>query len=303
MALLFIAGIVLVGVATALVLRAATAPDVRIASQVRQIETYGFKQELGLAELGGSALSAGLAERLGGWAATRITWLKPLERRELMAAGMYDVGVATFHGYRLLATVGLPAIVVAFTLAGSGSLSLLSVALVVAIGLMTWLLPLTIVRSRGRRRLNQIDRDLPELIDVLTATIEAGLGFGGSLQLVADRFGGPLGVELRLTLQEQTMGLSTDAALTNMLERCETPSVRGFVKTMLQGDSLGVSVGAMLRNAAGESRRRRRALAREHAQKAPVKLLFPLVFLIFPALLIVLMYPMVHNIAHALGGG
>src|SRR6185437_2620075 len=136
---------------------------------------------------------------------------------------------------------------------------------------------------RAQRRMDQVDRDLPELIDLLTATIEAGLGFAGSLQLVAERFDGPLGQELRLTLREQNMGLSTENALNHMLERCDTPSVRAFVRAVSQGDALGVSIGAMLRNLAAETRKRRRQHANEQVQKAPVKMLFPLVFMVFPA--------------------
>jgi tight adherence protein C len=185
--------------------------------------------------------------------------------------------------------------------AGSGGALMILLAAVT--GLFAWMFPAAAIRTRGQKRLDRIDRDLPDLIDVLTVTIEAGLGFGGSLQLVANRFGGPLGDELRLTLQEQTMGLSTEAALGHMLERCETPSVRAFVRAVLQGSALGVSIGAMLRNVAAETRKRRRALARERAQKAPLKLLFPLVFLIFPAMLIVLMYPAGYNIIHTIGGG
>jgi tight adherence protein C len=134
------------------------------------------------------------------------------------------------------------------------------------------------------------------LIDLLLATIEAGLGFAGSLQLVADRFDGPLGQELRLTLHEQSMGLSTERALSNLLERCDTPSVRAFVRAISQGESLGVSIGAMMRNLARETRKRRRQAANEKVQKAPVKMLFPLVFMIFPALLIVLLYPAIHQV-------
>jgi tight adherence protein C len=171
-----------------------------------------------------------------------------------------------------------------------------------AFGVVSWVLPAAHVRTRGQRRLDRVDRDLPELIDILTVTIEAGLGFGGSLQLVSDRFDGPLGDELRLTLQEQTMGLSTEVALSNMLERCDTPSVRSFVRAVLQGDALGVSIGAMLRNVATEVRKRRAALARERAQKAPVKLLFPLVFLIFPAMLLVMMFPVALSIIQVFGG-
>ena len=150
--------------------------------------------------------------------------------------------------------------------------------------------------------MDEIDRALPELIDVLIATLEAGLGFAGSLQLVADRFGGPLGEELRLTLQEQSMGLSSEDALSNLLERCNTPSVRAFVRALLQGESLGVSVASMMRNLASETRNRRRQNAQTKMQKAPVKLLFPLVFLIFPALMIVLLYTAVAQLLQQFGG-
>jgi tight adherence protein C len=159
------------------------------------------------------------------------------------------------------------------------------------------------VGTRAQRRMDRVDRDLPELIDLLIATIEAGLGFAGSLQLVADRFDGPLGQELRLTLREQNMGLSTERALENLLDRCETPSVRAFVRAISQGESLGVSIGTMLRNLAAETRKRRRQKATEQIQKTPVKMLFPLVLLVFPVLLIVLLYPALHNVLQQLGGG
>jgi len=150
--------------------------------------------------------------------------------------------------------------------------------------------------------MNEIDRTLPELIDVLIATMEAGLGFAGSLQMVAEHFSGPLGQELRLTLQEQRMGLSTEQALSNLLERCDTPSVRAFVRAVLQGETLGVSIATMMRNLATETRKRRRQNAHAQIQKAPVKMLFPLVFLIFPALMIVLLYPAVSQLLEQLGG-
>jgi tight adherence protein C len=175
-------------------------------------------------------------------------------------------------------------------------MSFMTIVLVIAIAAITWLLPAAVIRTRAQRRLDRVDRALPELIDVLTATIEAGLGFAGSLQLCAERFDGPMGQELRLMLQEQAMGLSTDAALANLLKRCDTLSVRAFVRAVTQGESLGVSVGQMMRNLASDARKRRRSNAQERVQKAPVKMLFPLVFLIFPALLLVLLYPAAHEI-------
>jgi tight adherence protein C len=302
MALLFILGIGLLGLGAALALRAAAVPLLRIASQIRQIETYGFDSGLAGAESPNIRPWGAVAERVGRRSARHVPFMRPLASKELLAAGRYDLTAETFHGYRILAAVGLPALLLLLIVAG-GSMSLLAAVAVLATGFMAWQLPASIVRTRGHRRLDQIDRDLPELIDVLIVTIEAGLGFGGSLQLVAGRFDGPLGDELRLTLQEQTMGLSTEEALQNMLERGDTPSVRSFVRAVLQGDSLGVSIGALLRNVATETRKRRRALARERAQRAPLKLLFPLVLLIFPAMLIVLMYPAASGIVRTLGGG
>jgi tight adherence protein C len=300
--LLFIIGVLFVGVAVALVLRVVALPHIRVAAQVRQIGTYGFNQELReKEEKTGLGLSAGIAERIGRAVAARLPSLKPLERRELMAAGIYGLSDERVHGYRVLAGLGLPAIILGLSFLGAGSLSFLTIMMAIVVAAIGWFLPAAMIRTRGQRRLNRIDRDLPELIDVLTATIEAGLGVGGSLQLVSDRFEGPLGAELRLTLQEQAMGLSTEAALTNMLARADTPSVRSFVRAVSQGDSLGVSIASMLRNLAVETRKRRRALARERAQRAPVKLLFPLIFLIFPALLIVLMYPTLHRFLLVLG--
>lgn len=303
MALLFVIGIVTLGVGAMLALRALTVPQIRVATQLRQIRTYGFgEQEVTTDQAEAPRPLARLADRVGRSAIRRLRAAKPLERPALMAAGMYNVSVEMFHGYRLLAAAGLPALILTLGILGSGSISAVAVMMAAVFGMVAWVLPAAHIRTRGQRRLDRIDRDLPELIDVLTVTIEAGLGFGGSLQLVTGRFDGPLGDELRLAMQEQTMGLSTEGALSNMLERCETPSMRSFVRAVLQGNSLGVSIGAMLRNVATEARKRRRALARERAMKAPVKLLFPLVFLIFPAMLLLLMYPAAHNIVASLGG-
>ena len=140
---------------------------------------------------------------------------------------------------------------------------------------------------RGER----IDLDMPELIDMLVATVEAGIAFGSSLQMAAKRLRGPLGEELRLALQEQSMGLGLNQALDNMLRRQNTPSVRAFVRSLIQGERLGVSIGQNLRNLSHEMRTIRRQLAEERAQKAPVKLVFPVVLLIFPALFVVTLGP------------
>jgi tight adherence protein C len=120
--------------------------------------------------------------------------------------------------------------------------------------------------------------------------------------MAAKRLRGPLGDELRLTLQEQNMGLSIGEALHNTMLRADTPAMRSFVRSVTQGERLGVSIGQIMRDLAGEMRRRRKQSAEERAQKAPIKILFPLVFLIFPAMFIVLLGPALIQFVRAIGG-
>ena len=111
----------------------------------------------------------------------------------------------------------------------------------------------------------------------------------------------PLGQELRLTLQEQRMGLSVNQAIESLGRRADAPNMRIFVRALTQGERLGVSMGATMRNLSLEMRKRRRAAAEERAQKMPIKMLFPLIFCIFPALFVVILTPMMINIVNALG--
>jgi tight adherence protein C len=278
----------------------------RVASQVRQIEGYGFNtsEAADAPESAAARLGARLtarAERIGR-SAHGTGWRAPVTTQQLRGAGLYTVSPDVFQGYRVILALGLSVLILLDSVV-SGSFSFTTVLLMIVAAALAWFGPALLVGTRAQRRMDRVDRDLPELIDLLIATVEAGLGFAGSLQLVADRFEGPLGQELRLTLREQNMGLSTEQALGNLLERCETPSVRAFVRAVSQGESLGVSIGSMLRNLAAETRKRRRQSANEQVQKAPVKMLFPLVFMVFPALLIVLLYPAVHQLLQQLGGG
>jgi pilus assembly protein TadC len=305
MALLFVIGILFLATAAALIARAVTLSRVRITTQVRQIETYGFAggqvtREPAVAFAAARERLRDFAERLGR-AVQGPGWRTPVTTQQLRGAGLYTISSEVFQGYRVMLAAGLPAFLLLQSVLG-GSFSALTVLLMAGAGALAWFAPALLVGTRAQRRTDRIDRALPELVDLLVATIEAGLGFAGSLQLVADRFDGPLGQELRLTMREQNMGLSTEQALGNMLERCETPSVRAFVRAILQGEALGVSIGTMMRNLAAEMRKRRRQRANEQIQKAPVKMLFPLVFMVFPALLIVLLYPALHQMLLELGG-
>jgi len=160
---------------------------------------------------------------------------------------------------------------------------------------------MVLVRRKGRLRQERIERALPDVIDLVVVSVEAGQGFAQALATAAERTPGPLGEELRLTLREQQFGLPLDRALENLNTRADTPNMRTFVRGVVQGERLGVSIGHIMRNVAREIRLRRRAAAEERAQKTTVKILFPLVFLILPALFIVLLAPALLGLGDRIG--
>ena len=123
---------------------------------------------------------------------------------------------------------------------------------------MGWYLPYVRVQRRARLRLEQIDREVPELVDLLVTTVEGGVGFAAGLQLASRSIEGPLGQELRLALREQSLGLTPEEALRNLSLRVDSPATRAFTQALVQGESLGVSIGTILRDLAIDMRKRRR---------------------------------------------
>jgi tight adherence protein C len=303
--LLLIFGVGLLACCAVLIARAFALPRLRAMEHIERIDAYGFSAPAE-ADAPPRPLQGALdhiAKTLGSFFASRMQGLSETEmRRELMSAGMYRTSPVTLIGYRVISAVSVPATVLWIVSSAqmTGLVAIMLVGISIAIG---WLGPMIIVRRRARRRLEQIDLELPELVDLLVVTVEAGLGLASSMQLAAERSTGPLGDELRLALQEQAMGLQTDQVLANILTRSDTPALRSFVRSVRQGEALGVSIGQIMRNLAIEMRKRRFASAEERAQKAPVKMLFPLVALIFPALFIVLLAPAIMQFTTSLGGG
>jgi tight adherence protein C len=305
MVILVIIAILMLAFAAALIASAVMEPRVRRSEHISQIEAYGYSgRELGEVKQRKPARKSmdDLASSLGNFVAGKLLSIKEDEvQRELISAGFFNIGARRFLGYRVLAAIALP--LLALWLLGLGGASAAALVLGVAAGAVVgWVGPNFYVHRRARIRLDAIDRALPALIDLLVVTLEAGVAFTGALRLSSERLTGALGEEIRLTIQEQSLGLSTLEALENWMRRCDTPSVRSFVRAMVQGDKLGVSIGSILRNQAVEMRARQRHMVEEKAQKAPVKILFPLVFLIFPAMFVIILGPALFQIAKSLHG-
>jgi len=295
MTFMLIVGLVLGAIGVTLIARAALLSRVRVSEALGQIDSYGYETAgAPVAEDSFGTVRTffdGVADTLGAYLSDRLRSLGEQElREELRRSGYYRISIRKFIGYRALAGLLALALWLWWTTVLGWPLVIGVLAAPVML-LVGWQLPILIIRNRGERRRQRIDGELPELIDLLVVTVEAGLGFNSSLQVASDRFKGPLGEELRLTLQEQRMGLTTSEALRNLLERCDTPGIRSFVRSILQGEQLGVSIGQVMRELAVEMRKRRRQKAEERAQKAPIKLLFPLILLIFPAMFVILLAP------------
>ena len=164
------------------------------------------------------------------------------------------------------------------------------------LGAIGFIAPDMFLNSRTKARREQIRAELPDALDLLAVSVEAGLGFDGAVVRVTEHMKGPLAEEFALTLSEMRIGESRQDALKKLAERVDTPELGAFVRSIIQADQFGISLGRILRVQATDTRLRRQAAAEERAMKAPIKMLFPTVMFIFPAMFLVTLGPAFLNI-------
>jgi tight adherence protein C len=177
----------------------------------------------------------------------------------------------------------------------SGMMGLIVAGLLAAVCILG---PDALLNRRVEERQHAIRVKLPDVLDLLVISVEAGLGFEQALDRTVSSVPGPLTQEFARMLGEVRAGASRAQAMRAMEKRTDVPELRSFVLAILQADTFGVSIGRVLRSQADEMRIKRRQMAQEKAQKAPVKMMIPMVFCVFPALFVVVIGPAMINISN-----
>ncbi|MDX6494514.1 MAG: tight adherence protein [Gaiellales bacterium] len=160
-----------------------------------------------------------------------------------------------------------------------------------------------VINNRIRGRKDRMRAELPNVLDLLCVSVEAGLGFDQALVKLNERMEGPLVDEFGLVLHEMRIGQSRSAALKNLSKRVEAAEVAQFARAIVQADQLGISLSRILRVQSQDMRLRRQLAAEEKAMKAPVKMLFPTVIFIFPSMFVVALGPAALNLMKSFSGG
>ena len=226
--------------------------------------------------------------------------LQELQHRLEVAGRPFGWTVVSFVGLRLLSALVVGAL--AFVLTIPTELTFLRQLLLAAAACgLGYFLPVLWLNQQTRRRQSALLRALPDGLDMLNICVGAGLGFDAALTRVGEQWQTPLADEFNRVVAEIRLGKTRRQALLDLARRTEVMELENFVATIVQADQLGVSIAKVLRTQAEQMRIFRRQRAEEQARKATIKLLFPLVFMIFPALLAVLLGPAIPQVIGALG--
>ena len=292
--MLFVVAIVIFTAAVYMTLDAVTVRQKQVAGSLARARRYGgaSARETELTNDLTDRLIAPTVKRLAGLVTKLPMTQNPDEiRRRLIAAGLgHRLNPTSFLAIKGGGIVG--SIFLGLALASTGLLPVGN-GLIFGIvgGALAFLLPDFVVSRMTRTRRAGMLIQLPEVLDLLTVSVEAGLGFDGALARITDRSKGPLLEELSIVLHEMRIGESRIQALKNFAERLDMPETTSFARSIIQAEQLGMALGRILRVQAQDSRQKRQMWAEEKAMKAPIKMLFPTVIFIFPAMFIVILGP------------
>jgi tight adherence protein C len=229
---------------------------------------------------------------------TPVGYIDGVRRRFVLAGNTDPEIVDRFLAIRVATVAAIPVsfwfFMIFNPLGQKGMLQLITFGLVV---MSLFLGPDAILNRRVTERQHEIRIGLPDVLDLLVISVEAGLGFEQALDKTIMAVPGPLSDEFVRMLGETRAGSGRAEAMRAMEARIDIPEVKSFVLAIIQADTFGISIGRVLRGQAEELRIRRRQKAQEMAQKAPVKMLIPMVFCIFPALFAVVLGPAIINIS------
>jgi tight adherence protein C len=299
MIVFIVLGVLCLAGAAYLVGEAVTLPARERRSSVGRAATYGkTRAPLGERQLPfKQRVLAPMGDRLAGFTLKLHpkTTIDGVSTR-LLAAGLgRKISPTTFLALKSTFAIGGLVLGALFggAVAGAGGVLLLAIA---AAGL-GFIAPDFVVSSKARSRKDRIRAELPDALDLMAVSVEAGMGFDGAISKLTEHMHGPLADEFGLTLGEIRIGESRQDALKKLADRTDTPELSSFVRSIIQADQLGISLGRILRVQATDSRLKRQAAAEEKAMKAPIKMLFPTVLFIFPAMFLVILGPAFLNLS------
>jgi tight adherence protein C len=299
MLLVIFIGLVCLALSAYFIGETVTAPSRERRTSVRRAARYGsVRAPLGMAQTPFSQrVLAPLGDRLAGWTMKLHprTTIDGVSAR-LLAAGLgRSISPTTFLAFKSGLALGGCALGAVFggALVGPRGVLFFSIALA-GIGFIA---PDFVVSGKGRSRKDSIRAELPDALDLMAVSVEAGMGFDGAISKLTEHMSGALADEFALTLSEIRVGESRQDALKKLADRTGTPELNSFVRSIIQADQLGISLGRILRVQAADSRLKRQAAAEEKAMKAPIKMLFPTVLFIFPAMFLVILGPAFLNLS------
>lgn len=213
----------------------------------------------------------------------------------------YGLSVAGWLGFRFIFSYILPIVFAIFIWLGSLPITI-KILWTLVFAIVCNIFPNVVLKSRIDIRRDKMTLDLPDVLDLLTVSVEAGLGFDGALENLVRKKKGPLSMEFARVLHEIQLGKTRREALRAMAKRCQVDDLTIFISSIIQAERMGVSIGKVLRIQASQMRTKRRQRAQERAMKAPVKMILPMVLFIFPSIFVVILGPAFIQIKNNLFG-